>query len=198
MSIATAAFIFFVGTFVLIIIWSLWVSIYNKSRGTISVVLDKYQFSRGEKVTGKISVNLKKVIHAQKITVSVIATKEIIERKINLVNPQTQGGVNFGNQMQEKDHEDTIFKFEMPLDGEKDYLQVEYPFEIIIPQDAAGTNSSNLNPMGAMIGGMGANMQIDPKVPVTMIDSNIEWKVCAQLYIPGKLDLLGFTQINII
>ena len=69
----TIALISFGGIIALIIIWSVGVSIYNKSRGTISIVLDKYQFMRGDKVTGKVVVNLKKVIHAQKITVSLNA-----------------------------------------------------------------------------------------------------------------------------
>ena len=196
----TIALISFGGIIALIIIWSVGVSIYNKSRGTISIVLDKYQFMRGDKVTGKVVVNLKKVIHAQKITVSLNASKEIMERNIN-----PQSAVNNMNnvqmmQNQNRNQTETIFQFEMPLDGEKDYLQAEYPFEITIPQDAAATGSSNLSSGGAMIGGAvigGAMNRLNPNAPIEMINSRVMWNVRAQLYIPGKLDLSGAVQINV-
>jgi|GEM_PF-1099878 hypothetical protein len=191
----TIGLIIFIGFFAIIIIWGLALSIYNKSRGTISVVLDKYQFMRGEKVTGKVVVNLKKVIHAQKLSVSVVATKQITERQVNLVRtPANNPG---GMPQQDRTNNITLFEFELPLDGEKDYLQAEYTFEITIPQDAAMSGSGNLSPMGAMIGGMGPNLQINPNIPVEIVNSQISWNVNGHLYIPGKPDLSGVAQINV-
>ena len=191
----TIALISFGGVILLIIVWSVGVSIYNKSRGTISVVLDKYQFVKGDKVTGKVVVNIKKVIHATKLTVSLSATKEIDEQRINMVQPQINNPQS--TLPQNRENRITLFQFELPLDGEKDYLQNEYPFEIAIPQDVASTGSSNLSPQGAMIGGMGMNMRLNPNVPLEMVNSRTEWNVDAHLYIPGKLDLSGFQQINV-
>jgi hypothetical protein len=180
----TIALISFGGIIALIIIWFVGVSIYNKSHGTISIVLDKYQFTRGDKITGKITVNLKKVIHAEKLTVSLKAVKDTMERRNNFSQQ--------GMQRQNTDQLAVIFNFEMPLDGEKDYLQQEYPFELSIPANA-DTGMNNLNPAASVIGQVAENILLGAS-----INSRVTWSVHAKLYIPGKLGLSAkAVQINV-
>ena len=186
--------IVFIGVVALIVICVIGISIYNKSRGTITVILDKYQFARGEKVTGKVVVALKKTIHAQKLTVSLSAVKEIMQHNVNMGMPSSTPGVSNQNMTTRE----TLFQFEMPLDGEKDYLQQEYPFSIDIPQDAA-LGGSNTSPTGVMAAvAIGEVMtRLNSSVPMTTVNSRTTWSVRSQLYIPGKLDLSGTTQINV-
>ena len=185
MDAGTVVLFAFGGIIVLAIICAIAVKIYNNSRGTISILLDKYQFNRGDKVTGKITVNLKKIIHAEKLTVSLKAVKDTMKRSNNF----TQQGM----QNQSTDQLAVIFNFEMPIDGEKDYLQQEYPFELSIPANA-DTGMNSLNPVASVIGQVAENVLLGAS-----INSRVTWSVHTKLYIPGKLGLSAkAVQINVV
>ena len=142
----------------------------------IDVILEKFNFSPGETLKGKITLNLDKPVHAKQLKVALIGERisTIMERRPNgSTNPH-----------QEKTY---VFNFQMPLDGEKDYLQGEYTFEIKIP-----TNVLQNIPLEGKIGGILKTIQA-----LSMTGAKISWFVQANLDIPMKIDISKKVQINI-
>lgn len=170
---------------------SIIIHFYQKSRGKVTVIPDKYNFTLGEKVTGKVFVELKKPITGSKLTVSLIAQRRSVRPNVSY------------NQMRSSDQRtqqvnQTVYSFEMPLDGEKEYSQGEYPFEINIPQSVPGMQSGvNGQPEGVAGQVIGAITQLNAMTGGAMMGSRIDWNLHAQLYVPGKIDIRGKTQINV-
>jgi hypothetical protein len=73
----------------------------------------------------------------------------------------------------------------MPLDGEKEYLEGEYSFEIKIP--------SNLATISSVPGIVGDIL----KVLQSFSSSMVYWYVFAKLDIPSGLDISKKVQVNI-
>ena len=167
------------------------------SRGDLEVVLDKFQFSPGDTISGKVMLKLKKQMQANKLTVSVtgekIYTRTAIRGGIGI-------GINIGNGVQnnpianDQTKIDKIFNFELPLDGSKEYNVGEYPFSIKLPSDVTqqptsansngtlGTVANVVNAMNSLTGGMTVRT---------------EWFVEAQLDIPGAIDMRKKVIINV-
>jgi len=143
----------------------------------IDVILEKYNFSPGENVKGKISLTLDKIIHAKQLRVALIG-----ERTSPVTKTQPDGK---SYQTQEKTY---VFNFQMPLDGEKDYQQGEYTFEIKIP-----LNVLQNVPLEGKIGGILKTIQV-----LSMASSRISWYVQANLDIPLGFDVSKRVQINIV
>ena len=87
----------------------------------IEIFLEKYNYSLGENIGGKISLKLNKPTKAKALKVGLIG-----ERLITETGRTADGKIN---SHQRKEY---VFNFEMPLDGEKEYSQGEYNFEIKI------------------------------------------------------------------
>jgi len=142
----------------------------------IDVILEKYNFSSGETIKGKISLTLDKTIHAKQLRVALIG------ERMSPVNERRPDGKVYSKQ--EKTY---VFNFQMPLDGEKDYQQGEYTFEIKIPSNVL----QNI-PLEGQLGGILKTFQT-----LSMTGSRISWYVEANLDIPMKFDVSKKVQINI-
>ncbi|MCX6821952.1 MAG: hypothetical protein NTW30_04205 [Candidatus Aenigmarchaeota archaeon] len=142
----------------------------------IDVILEKYNFSSGETVKGKVLLTLDKIIHAKQLRVALIG------ERMSTVNQRRPDGT-----MQSTQRKEYVFNFQMPLDGEKDYQQGEYTFEIKIP-----TNVLQNIPLEGKIGGVLKTIQV-----LSMAGSRISWYVQANLDIPMGFDVSKRIQINI-
>ena len=150
-------------------------------RGKIDLILVKFRFSPGESIEGKVLIDLKKPIKARQLKIGFYGLKIFTERV------QTQKGT------ETRTRKEFIHKFEMPLDGEKEYFKGEYFFEIKIPED----------------------IQVEPKMPkegilsilfkgakvlseAAGITSRTEWYLEATLEIPMAFDMKKRMKINIV
>ncbi len=146
------------------------------------MTLEKYQFAPGEEIKGHITLELKKNIQAQALTVQLLGTRQVTQT--------TAQGRDI--------RRDTIFDFSLPLDGEKEYLAgqaLNYDFSLKIPETILqgiagaqgvqlGTTMLGVMKIGGMLGGMLGGSQ------------KIDWQVIARLANPG-FDLTKKVQINI-
>jgi hypothetical protein len=161
------------------------------SRGKLEVVPEKYNYSFGEVVKGVVKLSLKKVTHANKLSLWLIG-----QQTITAMRPATSfsksGTTNLPMTQRQTS---TVFQFELPLDSEKDYLAGEYPFEINIPNNIMPLETNAPSPLGGIasqalnitgvLGGM------------PMSSSRIDWKLEAVLDISGAIDMRKNVSINI-
>lgn len=142
-------------------------------KGKIGIVLDKHDYSPGEKIRGTLSLKVKKPVKANELRLEFIG-----ERK----STTTHGG-------KARHRTDHIYKFEMPLDGENEYSgEKEYPFEISIPSDILDRGAK---PEGAL----GSALQAAQFLAGSF--NRISWYVKASLDIPGGMDINKKVQLNI-
>lgn len=93
---------------------------------TIDLVLEKYQLPVGEKILGKVVLSTDAPIKATKLSVTVT----VLEKK-NTINIPTSSST-----MSASHKERTVYTFELPLAGEKEYTSQEFPFEMMLPEQA--------------------------------------------------------------
>jgi len=140
-------------------------------------MLEKYNFTPGEVIKGKVKLNLKKPVNARKLEIAFIG------RMIQKQSAASVAGVAAmasGNKARSRTEYTTVFNFKMPLGGEKDYQNEEYPFEIKIPD-----NILNENPQ---LEGKAATAAAAFKV-LGGVSSHVDWYVKAELDVPMKLDI---------
>ena len=142
----------------------------------IEIILEKFNFSLGDTITGKIILKLNKPTHAKTLKVGLRG------EKISSHTTITPGRVS---RSQDKS---CIYNFEMPLDGEKDYSEGEYNFEIKIPANL----SQNIPLPGGVVGDFLKGLQI-----LANAGARIDWYVIAYLDISIGLDVSSKIQINI-
>jgi hypothetical protein len=145
-------------------------------RGKIEIILDKYNFSPGETISGKANFKLNKIVHARGAKIRVFGVKK--EVKINKAVFGNSGKLNHGQGF--------IFDFTQPLDNEKDYSgEFSYEFKVTIPSNVL-TNISGV--MGSLVN----SLQM-----LSGVSSSIKWYVVAYLDIPGAIDISKKVQINV-
>jgi hypothetical protein len=148
--------------------------VFGFGKKQIEVIIEKYNFSLGESIKGTIKLALNKPTHAKALKVGLIG-----ERLTNTTRVQ-------GGKVRPEQKKEHVFNFEMPLDGEKEYLQGEYNFEIKIP-----TNLSQNLP-GGLTGDVLKTIQI-----IAGNKSNVYWYVIAKLDIAMGIDVSKKVQVNI-
>jgi hypothetical protein len=141
----------------------------------IEIELEKLNFSQGDTIKGKITLNLKNPTHARALKVGIVG--ERIMRTTSNVN----------GRMTTSSNSTIVFKFDMPLDIEKDYFQGEYNFEMKIP----GNITQPSTPPG-VAGDVIKTIEI-----LAARESDVRWYVTANLDIPMKLDIDAKVQISI-
>jgi len=151
--------------------------VFGFGKGKIEITLEKYNFSSGETIRGKISLHLDKSVKAKAVKAGLNGQKRIYSTEVN------QSG-----HMQTDSQFVDVFNFGMPLDGEKEYPagDYEYNFEIKVPTDAdisGGMTTNVLNTVETVYSG--SKM------------SKIYWWVFAKLDIPMGLDVSKRVQVNI-
>jgi len=145
--------------------------------GKFEVILEKFNYSPGETINGKITFKLKKPTKAKKLKVALIG-----EKITNRMKRDSQGRTTSS---QDKTH---VYNFEMPLDGEKEYTEGEYDFQIKIP---ANILQNVPLPKGA-IGDAVKAIQL-----LSGAQTKISWYVRANLDISMGIDVSKKIQINI-
>lgn len=146
--------------------------VFGFGKGKIEIFLEKYQFSPGDTIKGRIALKLKEPIRAKAL-------------KVGLVGERGGTTVSVGpGRMGAKRSSMRVYNFEMPLDGEKEYFEGEYNFEIKIPVGA----------LPAPPGGVGG----DILKSVQFLSGRVmKWYVIGKLDIPSGIDVSKKVQVNI-
>jgi len=141
----------------------------------IDVILEKFNFSPGDTIKGKVILKLGKPTNAKQLKVGLRG--ERISRNMARTSQGTTPHA-------EKNY---IFNFEMPLDQEKEYNEGEYQFEIKVPM-----NLSNATMPGGAIGDLLKGVEI-----LANAESRVNWYVIAYLDVPMGIDISKKVQVNI-
>jgi hypothetical protein len=137
----------------------------------ISLTLEKYYFKPGDKIKGTVKLYLKKPTKAKKLEVSFIGTKKDI-----------QTGMGIGPTASDSRQTKTIkvYDFTLPLDGEKNYQEEEYSFELKIPEDIFQTAQKLNGKIGTAITALKT---------ISGVYSSVDWCVKSELDVPMSLDV---------
>jgi hypothetical protein len=151
-------------------------------RGKIDIILEKFSFSPGEMIKGKVLIDLKKPTRARQLKIGFYGLKIIKERVTDAKgNPTIRTRREF------------IHKFEMPLDGEKEYLKGEYHFEIKIPENI---QKEPKKPKEGIFSILLRGAQILSQA--SGMTSRTEWYLETVLEIPMAFDMKKRASINIV
>lgn len=137
----------------------------------ISLHLEKYDYTPGDTIKGKVTLKLKKPTKARKLEVSFIGEK--IERQSGM-------GIGGTSNNRRSTHRSYVYDFKMPLAGEKEYMKDEYSFEIKIPSNIREAEQKLEGNLGAAVSTLKA---------ISGVHSRIDWYVKAQLDVPMGLDV---------
>jgi len=145
---------------------------FGLGKGSIEIQLEKYNFSPGETINGKVFLKIKKQEKAKAVIIRLIGEQKSSNfSTVQKTNVQTR--------------KQYIYDFKQQLDSEKEYSgEFNYNFQIKIPQNILNSINSTL---GAIIG----SMQI-----LTGQSSQIKWYLIASLEIPWAIDISRTIQIN--
>ncbi len=161
-----------IGIFSLVIIGIISYYLISKSKGQIEIILDKYQYSLGETINGKVKLIIKKPLISKELKISLIGQQKVKSRRMNM-NQRTSTN-------EYKNVE--IFNFTMPLHKQKEYSigEQEIDFQIKIPDNANSQEPQTL-------GFFGFSRRNFP----------IKWHLSADLEVPGINPYSKKVQINI-
>jgi hypothetical protein len=84
----------------------------------MALKLEKYNYEPGDTIKGVVSLILKKPTKARKLEVALLG-------KVRTTHRDADGDIHTSDKI--------VYDFTLPLDGEKEYQNGEYPFEIKIP-----------------------------------------------------------------
>ena len=144
--------------------------------GKMQLTLEKYSYSPGETIKGKAVLTTKKPVHATEFKIRLYAEQITQERNVRgeMETVRTR-----------------VYDYEQPLDGEKDYTDCSYDFEIKIPGKQQEANELLKKGMQAAKAFSGVLNSFGVST------SLIEWRVRAELNIPGGRDIKKQTSITI-
>jgi len=153
--------------------------VFGLGKKQIEITLEKYNYSPGETIAGKVTLKLKNPVQANQLRVALIG--ERVTRKLGMISSR---GTH-------PEHEvPYIYNFQMPLDGEKEYVEGEYNFGIKIP---ANILQATPTAPGGVIGDVAKAVRF-----LSGTTTRISWYVRATLDIPKKMDISSKNvQINI-
>jgi hypothetical protein len=149
-------------------------------KGKMDVQLDKYNYTLGETIRGKVTMKLKKPVYARELRVVLCCEK---------ITRTYRPGHRIGRTYR-MGHTHTrvtkIYEFKLPLDGEKEYPQgnYEYPFEIKIPEYVDIPRPSENTVVRVLQFLSGPNMQI-------------KWYIAVSLDVPKGIDVKKRVDINV-
>jgi hypothetical protein len=142
-------------------------------KGSIEIVPEKYSYSSGETIKGKLTLKLKKPVSADKLIVGLKCEKK--ERSYSR-------GTRGSNQ-----RTSTVFDFNQPLDGKKEYAPSEYPYDFSI---------SIPNNVSQKLEGMAATIVKTAQI-LTGQNSSMRWYLYAELQCEG-VNLSKQVQVNVV
>jgi len=147
-----------------------------RSKGKITLTLNKMEFTPGETITGTINLRLKKPVEAKSLNVGLIGT---MERTDYSRNPK--GG------MSRNTRREIVFDFKKTIDGQKNYSgENNYNFELKIPADVFKQSTGN----------QVADTLIKSAQILSGTTSRVDWYVVANLDMKG-FDLSRKVRVNI-
>jgi len=173
MDLGLLIFLIIIGVAILIF---LTIFIARRAKGKITINLEKYEFSPGEKINGTITLNLRKPLNANSLKVGLKAIYKTTDHS----NTNDRGV---------RDRSSTIFEFEKPISGQKQYPagETNYDFELTIPKDI-----DKRPELKGFIGAIARSVQY-----LSNIYTQLNWYITSNLDMPG-LNILKKIQINII
>lgn len=146
-------------------------------KGKIEIALEKFNFSPGDIIKGKVSLELKKTIYARQLKVTFAGLRTITRQFTTPKGtPSTETKKDF------------IYHFEIPLDREKEYFKGEYPFEIKIPADVLQRAPSPEGILGTIFRGVKF---------IKGTTTRIDWYLEVSLDIPKAFDIKKRVKINL-
>ena len=133
----------------------------------ITLMLEKYSFAPGDMAKGTITLNLKKPTYARKLQVSLIGVRRVRQ----------------GNSWKWQ----TVYDFNMPVSGEKDYQTEQVAFQLPIPQDILQPKTSQQAIQEGLQNKLGAAGSF---ISALSVGTGVtKWKIRAQLDVPKALDV---------
>ncbi|MFH1290750.1 MAG: hypothetical protein ABIH92_05060 [Nanoarchaeota archaeon] len=166
------------GVILVIVILVVVLLIVSRSKGKIKIGLTHFQFSPGDTIEGKISLNLKKPVEAKALKVGLVG-----------IYKNTKYGRSGSGGLSRSSRSGYAFEFRQPLDGEKEYPASEkiYDFKLKIPKDLLSSRALGNNMLGTLV----KSAQI-----LSGNISSIRWYVVANLEMKG-FDISKKVQVNI-
>ncbi len=141
----------------------------------LTLTLEKFNFNPGDMAKGTIALNLKKPTYARKLQVSLIGVRR----------------VRRGNSWQWQ----TVYDFDMPISGEKDYQTEQIPFQLSIPPDILQPKTSQQAIQEGLQDKLGAAGSF---ISAVSVGTGItKWKIRAQLDVPKALDVKADQDIQL-
>jgi hypothetical protein len=151
----------------------------SRSKGKIEIQLNKFNFTPGETITGTVTANLKKPVHAKALEIGLVGESDSTNYGASRGGGVSVSSRNTGN----------VFDFTYPLAGEGDYNPGMPPqnFQIKIPENVL---------TGVGTGNQLADNMIKTAMFVTGNNRRIKWYIKGRLKIPG-MDLRKKVRVNI-
>jgi hypothetical protein len=144
-------------------------------RGKLNIVLNNYNYSPGDTISGQISLELKKQIQSKGIFISLYGEQS--QESYDAIKKRTETRT------------ERIFEFRQPIDGERSLTPgqpINYPFMIKIP-----SNVISKLPDG-VLGNLVKAAQF-----LSHDRSNTKWYLLAHVVTPKSIDMRKTVQINI-
>ena len=163
-------------------------------KGKLGIVLDKYNFSPGETIKGTVSLELKQPVQARQLRAVFYGTRKKLvvdrSRRGSRASMRIGGGprVSMGGASTRTETE-VIYRFEVQLDGEKEYSGGQYPLEIVVPLSLWQETKAPDGTLGTIV--KAAKFLADPL-------ARVQWFIEATLDIPKGSDVGKKVQVNIV
>jgi len=143
--------------------------------GKVEIQLNKFNFSPGETIQGKVLLKLNKILKAKELNIELFG-----EKKTRTISSRGAGNTRTIK----------VYSFRLPLDVEKDYPSGEklYNFSIKIPSDILDQQKLPEGTVGTII----------KAIQIFSGGERISWYLQATLQRPLSIDINRKVQINVV
>lgn len=147
--------------------------------GSMSLTLDRYDFTPGDKVTGKITLALEEPLDGKRLVVGMVGSRKRIGYEKGTDGRTTQSS-----------HTEKVYEFERQLDGEHSYQTGEYDFELVVPDDASPQSGIDADGLVGDVARLVAALSQSGR-------TSIKWQVYAFLDLPWKRNVKAKSAITV-
>lgn len=111
----------FIGIIVFVLIFIIVIWVLKKLKGSIEIIPEDHNYNPGDTIKGKLILNLKRHVKSNKLILGLVC-----ERKEKVYSNESHS---------KREREVTLFDFNQPLEGKKEYAPSEYSynFSIVVP-----------------------------------------------------------------
>lgn len=139
--------------------------------GTLALEVKGRAFSPGDAIRGRVTLSLREPGEARRLVVALVAK----QRAVGLAPGQRGLALSY--------RKDTVWRFELVLDGERVYRTgLSYPFELLVPEGALEPTFGH-----SLLDALTANHRFPP-----------EWSVTAVLERPWKLNVKAAVDVQVV